>query len=141
MNSESFSDELRVGLTTLDKTELRQALEALIAPSVREMAQIALSLIKPAMQRKTGAFSYDGIFNEVRPLMPASDLPWMTPKEVDMLVRQTIAAVVDARSIDRCFDSPEDELAFLSKVTDTMKQQGFETAGQALAFLKRREIN
>lgn len=138
MNSESCFDEK---LETSDKAELRQILEALINPSIQEMTRVALSLIEPAMKRKTDVFSYDDIFQEVRPLMPTSDLPWMTPKEVDMLVRQCISEVVGARSIDRCFDSPEDELPFLSKLADTMKQQGFETAGPALAFLQKRQIN
>lgn len=124
-----------------EKRFLTALLEPSVTPVVREMAHHIVTLVEAAMNRKTGPFSYDDLFNEVRPAMPVSDLPWMTPALIDKMVRNTIKEVVEAKSLDRCFDSPDEELKFLDTVLTVMKQRGFETAGQALEYLQRKSMN
>lgn len=119
----------------------REVLQALMQPAIEAMVTEVLPLIKAAIRRKTGVYTYSEIFDEVRPLMPASDLAWLDSKSIDNIVRGSIEQYIDSNSLSRCFSSPKEEVAFLEKLGDCMDKHGFETAGPALELLRKQQLN
>ena len=93
-------------------------------------------LVWEAMDRQTGVCSYDVLFDEVRPAMPSGADVGINAALADGLLRLMIQQTVDRRS-----QWAPNELAMLDRITETMKEHGFKTAGEAIEFLRKQQLN
>ena len=96
-------------------------------------------LICAAMGRQTGVCSYDMLFDEVRPAMPSGADVGISPALADGILRLMIQQTVEQRS--RFLPDAEHELAMLNRIAETMQRHGFETVGEAIAYLHKQQIN
>lgn len=93
-------------------------------------------LICAAMARQTGVCSYDRLFNEVRPAMPSGADVGIAPALADGILQLMIQRVVEHLS-----QLSEHESAMQNRIVETMERHGFKTAGEAIAFLHKRQTN
>lgn len=107
--------------------------------AVEAIMQETGDLICAVMERQTGVFSYDLLFNEVRPVMPSGADVGISSAMADSILRLMIQQIVKHRS--RSFMDAGHELAMLNRIAETMKQYGFKTAGEAIEFLHKQQIN
>ena len=102
------------------------------------MREIA-DLILEAMDRQTGVFSYDMLFDEVRPAMPGGADFGISSALADGILRLMIQQTVEHRS--RLLPDTQHELAMQNRIIEIMERHGFKTAGEAIAFLHKRQLN
>ena len=107
--------------------------------AVESVMRETADLICEAMDRQTGVCSHDMLFDEVRPAMPSGADVGISPALADGILRRMIQHIVDARS--QPFLEAEHELAMLNRIMETMERHGFKTAGEAIAFLHKQQIN
>jgi len=107
--------------------------------AVESFMQETADLICTAMDRQTGVYSYDLLFDEVRPAMPSGADVGISPALADGILWLLIQRTVELRS--RFLPDAEHELEMLNRITETMQRHGFKTAGEAIAYLHKQQIN
>lgn len=131
-----------LGELTMNPEQLNQQFEPIYRANpdaVNSYLKGITDLVLDAMDRQTGVCSYEDLFNEIHPLMPnAADLG-IGPALADNLAQMMIEKTVDYRS--RPLPDADAELAMLNKIIETMKQHGLKTAGEAIAYLHKQQIN
>ena len=105
---------------------------------MRELA----NRVHSVMKRITGVVSYEEIFHQARTTIPNAGDLGITPVLTDYILRSVIKQAVLLQSqppvtAEEC----EEELVMLDRVIEAMKKHGFKTAGEALAFLKKQQLN
>lgn len=108
---------------------------AAVEACIKELTQLICKVI----DKKTGVFSYDDLFKEVRPLMPNMADLGINEMLANETVRMAISETVDCRC--RPFTDAEQELKMLQTIIKEMEKQGFEKAGEALAYLHKQQLN
>lgn len=96
-------------------------------------------LVSAAMNRQTGVFSHDDLFDEIRPRMPSAADLGISPALADSVAQMIIEKTVDYRS--RPLPDSDAELEMVNKIVGVMERYGFKTAGEAIEFLHRQQIN
>lgn len=110
--------------------------------AVRSMMTTTAELVCDAMERQTGVYSYDVLFNEVRPVMPNAAELGITHQLADEILRNMIQSIVDLKcQLPATAAESEKERAMVDRIIETMERHGFKTAGEALAFLRKQQLN
>lgn len=129
-------------MKTLNLAALNQQFEPIYRANpdaVNFYLQGIIELVLDAMDRKTGVFCYEDLFNEIHPILPNAEDLGIDRMLADNLARMLIEQTVDYRA--RPLPDSDAELAILNKIIDVMKQRGFETAGEAIAYLHKQQFN
>lgn len=107
--------------------------------AVESVMRETADLIREAMDRQTGVFSDDALFDEVRPAMPSGADFGISHDLADGILRLLIRQTVEHRS--RLLPDTQHELAMLNRIAEIMERHGFKTAGEAIALLHKQQIN
>lgn len=107
--------------------------------AVKSYMEIIADSVCIAIKKQAGPFTDAMLFEQVRPSIPnAADLG-ICPALANGIARRIIGQTIEHFS--RPLLDTETERRLLTQIAETMEKHGFKTAGEAIAYLHRQQIN